>query len=99
MQTLNNAETQNAIRAHGLDRPTGVGFAFLGAACNVLYDWHVHDYHQLIYAAGGAAQIETDRGRHILPQGRAVWIPAGTQHRSLVADGGGASLYFSPEAV
>ncbi|ARN83127.1 AraC family transcriptional regulator [Methylocystis bryophila] len=99
MQALNDAETQNAIRAHGLDRPAGVGFAFLGAACNVLYDWHAHDYHQLMYAAGGPAQIETDRGRHILPQGRAVWIPARTLHRSLVADSGGASLYFSPDAV
>ncbi|BBU62906.1 hypothetical protein MSC49_28410 [Methylosinus sp. C49] len=99
MRALDDAETQNAIRAHGLDRPTGIGFAFLGAACNVLYDWHAHDYHQLMYAAGGAAQIETDRGRHILPQGRAVWIPAGTRHRSLITDGGGASLYFSPEAV
>jgi AraC-like DNA-binding protein len=99
MKILDDAETRNAIRAHGLDQPTGIGFAFLGAACNVLYDWHAHDYHQLMYATGGPAQIETDRGRHILPQGRVAWIPAGTLHRSLVADSGGASLYFSPETV
>ena len=99
MHALDDAETRNAIRDHGLDRPIGIGFAFLGADCNVLYDWHAHDYHQLMYATGGPAQIETDRGRHILPQSRAAWIPAGTLHRSLVADGGGASLYFSPEAI
>jgi AraC-like DNA-binding protein len=99
MRALDGEETRNAIQAHGLDRPAGIGFAFLGAAHDVLYDWHAHDYHQLIYAMGGPAQIETDRGRHILPQGRAAWIPAKTLHRSLVTSGGGASLFFSQSAV
>ncbi|MFS3135177.1 hypothetical protein ACLRDC_07285 [Gluconacetobacter sacchari] len=52
-----------------------------------------------MYAAAGPAQIETGQGRHVLPRGRAAWIPAGTRHRSLVSDHVGASLYFSPEAV
>lgn len=98
MQTLNALETRNALHAYGLDRPSGVGFAFVDAARDVLYDWHAHDYHQLIYATGGPAQIETRRGRHILPQGRAAWIPAETLHRSMVT-GGVASLYFSPDAI
>ncbi|MBB2199563.1 MAG: helix-turn-helix transcriptional regulator [Gluconacetobacter sp.] len=99
MRILDDEETHAILRSHGLDRPTGIGFAFRYAARNVLYDWHAHPYHQLIYAAAGPAQIETEQGRHILPQGRAAWIPAGTRHRSLVSDDHGASLYFSPDSV
>lgn len=99
MRALDREETRAALRAYGLDRPTGIGFAFLDPARNVFYDWHTHDYHQLIYAVDGPTQIETGRGRHVLPQGRAAWIPAGTRHRTLITDARGASLYFSPEAV
>ncbi len=99
MRSLNNAETWDALHAHGLDRPAGVGFAFLDRARNVFYDWHAHDYHQLIYAGDGPTQIETARGRHVLPTGRAAWIPAGTRHRTLICDANGTSLYFSPAAV
>jgi AraC-like DNA-binding protein len=99
MRTLDDEETRTILRAHGLDRPLGIGFAFLDPARDIFYDWHTHDYHQLIYAAGGATQIESDRGRHILPRGRAAWIPAGTRHRTLITDAEGASLYFSPDAV
>jgi AraC-like DNA-binding protein len=99
MRSLNDEQTRDALRSYGLDRPSGVGFAFLDPARNIFYDWHSHAYHQLIYAAGGPTQIESDRGRHILPRGRAAWIPAGTRHRTLVTGAEGASLYFSPDAV
>ena len=99
MRALDGDETRAILQAHGLDRPTGIGFAFLDPARHIVYDWHAHDYHQLIYAGGGPTQIETERGRHILPHGRAAWIPAGTRHRTLIAAAEGASLYFSPEAV
>ncbi len=99
MRALDSEETRSIIRTHGLDRPSGVGFAFLDPARNVFYDWHAHEYHQLIYAVGGPTQIETDHGRYVLPQGRAVWIPAGTRHRTLITNADGASLYFSPQAV
>lgn len=96
MQTLDANATRNALHAYGLDRPAGVGFAFVDRARDLLYDWHAHDYHQLLYATGGPAQLETDRGLHILPQGRAIWIPAETRHRTLIS-GGVASLYFSTD--
>lgn len=99
MKALDRGETQDALRAHGLDQPSGIGFAFLDPGRNIFYDWHTHAYHQLIYAAGGPTQIETDFGRHVLPQGRAAWIPAGTRHRTFITDAEGVSLYFSPEAV
>lgn len=99
MRILDRDETDSTLRAHGLDQPSGIGFAFRDPARNIFYDWHTHEYHQLIYAVGGPTQIETARGRHVLPQGRAAWIPAGTRHRTLIADSDGASLYFSPQAV
>jgi AraC-like DNA-binding protein len=99
MKSLNDAETRDALRSYGLDRPEGVGFAFLDRARNIFYDWHAHDYHQLLYAIDGPTQIETERGRHVLPTGRAAWIPARTLHRTLISDAKGVSLYFSPDII
>jgi AraC-like DNA-binding protein len=99
MRRLNDEETHRVLNSHGLDRPVGIAFAFLDPARHIFYDWHTHEYHQLIYAVGGSTQIETARGRHVLPQGRAAWIPAGTQHRTLITDTNTASLYLAPQAV
>lgn len=99
MRALDGEETQGILRSYGLDRPTGVGFAFLNPARNIFYDWHAHEYHQLIYAIDGPTQIETEHGRYVLPEGRAAWIPSGTRHRTLVTNANGVSLYFSPSAV
>jgi AraC-like DNA-binding protein len=99
MGSLTAKETRDALHAYGLDRPVGVGFAFLDRRAHAFYDWHAHDYHQLLYAIDGPTQIETVRGRHVLPTGRAAWIPAGTRHRTLISEASGASLYFSPDIV
>jgi AraC-like DNA-binding protein len=99
MKSLTSEETREALQSYGLDRPTGIGFAFLDRAQNTFYDWHTHDYHQLLYAIDGPTQIETARGRHVLPIGRAAWIPVGTRHRTLISDAKGVSLYFSPDIV
>ncbi len=87
------------LHDHGLDRPRGPGFAFRDRARNTFYDWHAHDYHQLIYALAGATRIETEGARYLLPTGRAAWIPAGVRHRTLISDIEGASIYFAPDAV
>lgn len=99
MKALTRAETQDALQSYGLDCPEGIGFAFLDRARNIFYDWHSHEYHQLIYAIDGPTQIETAQGRHILPAGRAAWIPATTQHRTMVTEARGASIYFAPDGV
>ncbi len=99
MKTLDPEETRQALADYGLDRPRGLAFAFDDPARNVAYDWHSHPYHQLIHAMRGATWIETASGRHVLPAGRAAWIPAGTRHRTLIGGDEGASLYFSPQAV
>jgi len=99
MKVLTPEETRDALHGFGLDRPSGVGFAFLDPSRNVFYDWHAHDYHQLAYAIDGPSQIETRAGRYVLPAGRAAWTPAGLEHRMLVSASRGAALYFSPDMV
>lgn len=99
MRRLSAKETTERLHDYRLDQPRGPGFAFRDRAYNTFYDWHTHDYHQLIYAIAGSILIETAAGRHLLPAGRAAWIPAAARHRTLVSDVEGASLYFAPGAV
>lgn len=99
MKTLTGPETRDVLAAHGLDRPRGAGFAFRDRARNTFYDWHAHDYHQLVHAIEGPLLFETERGRHFLPSGRAAWIPAGLRHRTLIIGTDGSSLYFAPDVV
>jgi AraC-like DNA-binding protein len=99
MKRLDAKETAARLHDHRLDQPHGPGFAFRDDARNTFYDWHSHDYHQLIYAVAGTTLIETGGARYLLPAGRAAWIPAATRHRTLVADIDGASLYFAPETI
>ena len=99
MRRLNEAETMATLGSYGLDRPRGPGFAFHDRARSTFYDWHAHEYHQLIYALAGTTQIESERARYLLPTGRAAWIPAGVRHRTLMSDIEGASIYFAPDTV
>lgn len=42
---------------------------------------HRHSWGQLAYAAHGVLEVHTDTGRFVAPPQRAVWIPAGIDHR------------------
>jgi AraC-like DNA-binding protein/quercetin dioxygenase-like cupin family protein len=67
--------------------PTGVAF-----------EWHVHDDHQLAWAASGVLIVRTEAADWVLPPTRALWIPAGLRHETLAA--GTAvmrSLYIRPD--
>lgn len=99
MRTLDQPATRLALQDYGLVCPSGPGFSFRDPERAVSYDWHDHPYHQLIYAVAGTIQIETEAARHLLPTGRAAWIPAGQRHRTLVHDVDTASLYFAPDTV
>lgn len=99
MRILTDSQTRDALQDHALDRPRGIGFAFCDPSGPVFYGWHVHAYHQLLFARSGAAQLETAEARFLLPPQRAAWIPAGLAHRTLISDAAGVSLYFAPDAV
>lgn len=43
-------------------------------------DAHVHDTHQIVYAARGVLAITTDQGSWAASATRALWVPAGTVH-------------------
>jgi AraC-like DNA-binding protein len=47
-------------------------------------DWHFHDMHQLLYTFEGAIEVESARGRHLIPRQLAAWIPAGVLHRTRI---------------
>lgn len=61
---------------------------------------HSHRWLQFSYASEGVLDVHTDTGRYLAPPQRAVWIPAGVDHRvrcsgqTLIR-----SLYIAPAAM
>ncbi len=57
---------------------------------------HGHDWHQLSYASAGVLRVATADSAWIVPPHRAVWIPAGVEHREeMRGQGTMRSLYFA----
>lgn len=50
-----------------------------------VFDWHVHDDHQLAWAPTGVLTVRTDATAWVLPPTRALFIPAGVRHEVLSA--------------
>lgn len=42
--------------------------------------WHQHDCAQLLHSLSGVVRVDTLAGCWVVPPGRGVWLPAGTQH-------------------
>jgi quercetin dioxygenase-like cupin family protein len=47
-----------------------------------LFDWHVHEDHQLAWASAGVLTVLTGGTTWVLPPSRALWIPAGLPHET-----------------
>jgi AraC-like DNA-binding protein/quercetin dioxygenase-like cupin family protein len=63
----------------------------------VVFNWHVHDDHQLAWAASGVLTVRTGAADWVLPPTRALWIPAGLKHETLAAATATMrSLYIRP---
>jgi AraC-like DNA-binding protein len=63
----------------------------------IVFDWHVHDDHQLAWAASGVLMVRTGTADWVLPPTRALWIPAGLKHETLAAGTATMrSLYLRP---
>jgi AraC-like DNA-binding protein len=54
-------------------------------AAGKVFDWHMHENHQLAWAASGVLTVRTDSATWVLPPSRALWIPAGLRHETLSA--------------
>jgi AraC-like DNA-binding protein len=61
--------------------------------------WHYHDMHQLLYAFEGAIEVESDRGRHLIPRQLAAWIPAGVPHCTSIHRVRSGSVFFPPRML
>jgi AraC-like DNA-binding protein len=57
--------------------------------------WHYHDMHKLLYAFEGAIEVESTRGRNLIPRQLAAWIPAGVPHCTSIHGIRWVSVYFT----
>lgn len=66
---------------------------------DVTTGWHRHPYHQLEYALGGVAEVETPAGRYLLPPQQAIWIPAQLPHITTLRGVHSVSVFFDPHVT
>ena len=61
------------------------------------FEWHVHERHQLAWAASGVLTVVAEAGTWVLPPARALWIPAGTAHETIASERSTMrTLYLEP---
>jgi len=61
--------------------------------------WHFHDMHKLLYAFEGAIEVESTRGRNLIPRQLAAWIPAGVPHCTSIHGIRWVSVFFTDDMV
>lgn len=99
MKHLSSQETQAHIAALGIEAPVLEAFTYLDSADDVVYDWHAHPHHQLLYAYAGTLRLEAHNHLYLLPPQRAVWIPAGVMHRTTLNKVRSGSVFLLPALV
>lgn len=57
--------------------------------------WHFHDMHKLLYAFEGAIEVESTRGRNLIPPQMAAWIPAEVPHCTSIHGIRWVSVFFT----
>ena len=62
-----------------IDRPVVVRVSEYPAGYSSDHHWHARG--QLVYACDGVVKVTTEQGAWIVPQHRAVWIPAKIEHQ------------------
>lgn len=70
-----------------------------GEGMHVDLQWHFHDMHKLLYAFEGAIEVESTRGRNLVPRQLAAWIPAGVPHCTSIHGIRWISVFFPAEMV
>ncbi len=69
--------------ARTTDRATGLEVCTFAMPAGTVFDWHVHDEHQLAWAPSGVLTVRSGDEAWVLPPTRALWIPAGVRHETL----------------
>ena len=63
-------------------------------------EWHSHPRAQLVYAESGVMTVTTAVGIWVIPPQRAVWVPAGIEHRVRMTGWARMrSLFVAPDAA
>lgn len=92
------------IVLHKVDSPTEVPHPFAivvesaSVSAPVQFEPHAHPLHELVWVRGGTMTVRLDDQLITVPEGRGLWIPAGTVHSGRMT--AGASLFdalFAPE--
>jgi len=65
-----------------IGQPDGFFVVTFPMSAKTLFDWHVHDEHQLAWASAGTLTVLTEGATWVLPPTRALWIPAGLPHET-----------------
>ena len=61
--------------------------------------YHQHDCAQLLHSLSGVVRVDTIAGCWVVPPGRGVWLPAGTQHAIRITGNVAArTLFIDPLA-
>lgn len=68
-----------------IGQPDGFFVCTFPMSASTLFDWHVHDEHQLAWTAAGTLTVLTEGATWVLPPARALWIPAGLPHETKAA--------------
>lgn len=60
----------------------GIALTDLDLPAGTWFPWHAHGRHQLAWAPHGTVVVRVGERHWVLPPARALWIPAGTLHRT-----------------
>jgi len=91
---LSAIATQKAIRALGIDRPSGTALGILDRASDTRYAFHRHRRHQFLFPLSGLLFVETDSAIFPCSPKNGLWIPAGTSHATTTGPRATVSVFF-----
>lgn len=86
------------VAMRGPDRVVRAG-THLHEGPDLVTGWHSHDLHEIVYAFEGVAEVETEASRFLLPPQRAMWIPAGLEHCTILNGVRSVAVFFDPDAI
>jgi AraC-like DNA-binding protein len=79
--------------------PGGLYIATFPMPAATLFDWHVHEDHQIAWASSGVLSVLTEGATWVLPPTRALWIPAGLPHETGAASQATMRSVFVPPGL
>jgi AraC-like DNA-binding protein/quercetin dioxygenase-like cupin family protein len=91
-----------------IGQPDGFFVVTFPMSASTLFNWHVHDEHQLAWASAGTLTVLTEEpsdsagsegATWVLPPTRALWIPAGLPHETGASGRATMRSVYVPPAI